>query len=248
MKILISPAKRMNTENDFFTPRQMPVFLEKTERLRQYLKGLSFEALKKLLECNDAIARLNYERYQTMDLTKSTNPALLSFDGIQYQYMAPQVFEDQYFEYAEKHLRILSGFYGVLKPFDAVVPYRLEVQTRLTSDFCKNLYDYWGADIYREVTAGEDTILNLASKGYNRLMKKYLTDDICYINCFFGEFIGSRVVEKGVYVKMARGEMVRFMAEKQIHDIQKIKEFDRLNFRFHETLSDERNFVFIREK
>lgn len=125
MKIIISPAKKMMYE-DTISHKQLPVFLDRTELLMKYLKSLTYDELKKLLLCNDEIAALNYERYANMDLRKNLTPAILSYDGIQYKYMAPQVFDDSYFDYIEKHLRILSGFYGVLSPFDGITPYRLE--------------------------------------------------------------------------------------------------------------------------
>ncbi|MGN0161982.1 MAG: peroxide stress protein YaaA [Candidatus Ornithomonoglobus sp.] len=248
MKIIISPAKKMLTDNDVIPPKQLPVFIEKAEHLRKYLKSLSYDELKALLACNDEIASLNYERYQYMDLNCDLSPAVLSYYGIQYKYMAPQVFEDSYFEYIEKHLRIISGFYGILRPFDGITPYRLEMQARLKTDFCKNLYDYWRDDIYRELTADDNVILNLASNEYSRTVSKYLTEDIQYTTCIFGEILGGRIKEKGVYVKMARGEMVRYMAENDIEDLEKIKKFDRLGFKYDDSLSEKNKFVFVKEK
>ena len=112
MKIIISPAKKMMYE-DTISHKQLPVFLDRTELLMKYLKSLSYDELKKLLVCNDEIAALNYKRYANMDLRKNLTPAILFYDGIQYKYMAPQVFDDSYFDYIEKHLCILSGFYGL---------------------------------------------------------------------------------------------------------------------------------------
>jgi len=246
MKIIISPAKNMTSEVDFLPPRNEPVYLDKANKLKDYLKGLSYEELKKLLCCNDAIAKLNYERYQTMDLSGNTNPAILCYDGIQYKYMAPQVFEEAYFDYIEKHLRILSGLYGILRPFDGVVPYRLEMQAKLKTEFCRNLYDYWQDDIYRELVKEDTTILNLASQEYSKAVEKYLTGNIRYVTCVFGELISGKVIEKGVYVKMARGEMVRFMAEKAIEDLEEIKAFDRLGYVYRDDLSNKNTFVFLK--
>ncbi|MGC7873422.1 peroxide stress protein YaaA [Desulfosporosinus sp. SYSU MS00001] len=248
MKIIISPAKKMNMDADFLLPRNAPVFLEKTQTLKEYLQSLKYEELKKLLCCNDEIARLNYDRYQKMDLCVCTNPAILAYDGIQYKYMAPQVFECDYFDYIESHLRILSGFYGILKPFDGVVPYRLEMQAKLKTDFCNNLYDYWKDDIYRDLTQNDTTILNLASAEYSKTVEKYLTANVNYVTCKFGELIGGKLIEKGVYVKMARGEMVRFMAENAVEDLDKIKEFKGLGFGYSDELSDSKTLVFVAKR
>ncbi len=247
MKIIISPAKKMNIDRDSLAPRGLPVFIHKAEVLLKYLKTLTFEELKSLLDCNEKIARLNYDRYQEMDLRKLTSPAILSYDGIQYNYMAPDVFEDKYFEYAEKHLRILSGFYGILKPFDAVVPYRLEMQAKLKTDFCNNLYEFWKDLIYKEITNNENLIVNLASDEYSKIIAKYLEDNITYITCTFGELINNKIKEKGVYVKMARGEAVRFMAENNIQNPEDLKHFSGLKFKFRQEYSTDKNYVFIRE-
>lgn len=245
MKIIISPAKRMRDDIDFMEPRQLPVFLEKADRLRAYLRELSPVKLRELLCCNSEIAARNFERYQKMDLHRNTVPAVLSFDGIQYQYMAPQVFTYEYFDYIEAHLRILSGFYGLLRPMDGVVPYRLELDAKLKTPFCKNLYDYWSDSIFRELTRGEDLILNLASKQYSRIIKKYVTPGVRFVTCIFGELCDGKLLEKGVYVKMARGEMVRFMAENAVENLKDIKAFNRLGFSYHPEFSDEETFVFL---
>ncbi|MGI5909419.1 MAG: peroxide stress protein YaaA [Sphaerochaetaceae bacterium] len=247
MKIIISPAKKMRTDYDFLAPRNTPVFIDRAKRLVEYLKGLSYDQLKVLLACNDEIATLNYDRYRRMDLEGPlTNPAILSYDGIQYKYMAPQVFETKYYEYIEQHLRILSGLYGILRPFDGVVPYRLEMQAKVKTDFCKNLYDYWNSGIFTELTKNDNVILNLASEEYSKIVSKFLVKDITYITCVFGEMTEGKVKEKGVYVKMARGEMVRFMAENNITDLQDVKRFDRLGFVYRDKLSDEKAWVFVR--
>lgn len=242
MKIIISPAKQMMYE-DVLQYRQLPQYLERTRRLAEYLKGLSYESLKRLLACNDKIAELNYNRYAEMELTKGLTPAVMSYDGIQYKYMRPQVLDDMGIEYLDRHLRILSGFYGVLRPLDGVVQYRLEMQARLKTDFCGSLYDFWGEDIYRAVKDG--VILNLASEEYAKAVRRYLEPEVRFVTCVFGSLENGRVKEKGVYVKMARGEAVRLMAENRIEDVEDIKKLDILNFRYNEELSDKDRFVFI---
>ena len=119
-----------------------------------------------MLVCNDRIVRQAFERYQNL------SPALLAYERIQYhQYMAPRVFEREYVQYAEEHLRILSGLYGILRPLDGVVPYRLELDAKLNAPFAKNLYDFWGDKLYRELVKQDDEILNLASAQYSRSIK-----------------------------------------------------------------------------
>lgn len=248
MKIILSPAKKMISDGDFLPPRQAPVFLDQANQLRRYLQSLSVRQLQQLLACNDAIAALNYHRYQTMDLSQHTTPAILAYDGIQYQYMAPQVFDYDCLDYVERYVYILSGLYGVLRPFDGVVPYRLEMQAKLHTDFCSSLYAFWGDRLYREVTREDSQILNLASAEYSRTVLKYCKEGDRLVTCKFAELQDGKLREKGVYVKMARGEMVRFLAENRITSLEEVSYFDRLGYRYHAEWSDPHTFVFIRER
>ena len=127
MKLIISPAKKDGGKGGFY-PLAGPSRLSgKRPVLMDYIRSLSLSQAKALWSCNESLAGLNYRRFQEMELRRTGAPALLSYDGIQYQYMAPHLFTRPQFEYAETHLRILSGFYGVLRPFDGVLPYRLEM-------------------------------------------------------------------------------------------------------------------------
>ena len=248
MRIIISPAKKMNVDTDSLPWRDLPVFLLWTEEICKTLQEMSYEELKKLWKCNDQIAALNVERLAHMELHTSLTPAILAYEGIQYQYMAPGVFTQSEMEYVQEHLRILSGFYGILKPFDGVTPYRLEMQAKLKVRGAKDLYDYWNKRLAEYILAETDCIINLASKEYSLSVSKYLPDTVRFITCVFGEEKDGKVIEKGTMCKMARGEMVRYMAEHQITDPEKIKGFDRLNYRFDAARSDEKTFVFLLEK
>lgn len=248
MRIIISPAKKMNVDTDSMSWRDLPVFLPRTQQLCRILQAMSFEELKKLWKCNDSIAELNVRRLSDMDLYTRLTPAVLAYEGIQYQYMAPGVFTDQEMEYIQENLRILSGFYGILKPFDGVTPYRLEMQAKLRTDQSKDLYGYWGSSLAEHLLAETDCIVNLASKEYSVCISKYLPGHVRFITCVFGEEKDGKVIEKGTMCKMARGEMVRYMAENQITDSDKIKAFNRLHYCFDETRSDESTFTFIRNK
>ncbi len=249
MKIIISPAKKMLDDVDFPEPDALPVYIERTEMLLSKLKSMSRQELKKLWACNDIITDLNCKRLANMDLRRGLSAALVSYDGIQYQYMAPDVFEAAYFEYVQEHLRILSGFYGILRPLDGVTPYRLEMQARLVTERGKNLYEFWGDSLYQELIRGDDpvVILNLASFEYSKCIERYLKPEDTYITCIFGQWEDGKVREKGVYVKMARGEMVRYLAECGAKTPEEAKGFDGLHFRYRDDLSDESHYMFLKE-
>ena len=247
MRIIISPAKKMNDDLDGLPPRELPVLLKETERLLAHLKGLSLPELKKLLSCNDQLAELNYRRFQTMDLRRRLTPALLAYEGIQYRYMAPGVFSQGALVYVQEHLRILSGFYGVLRPFDGVTSYRLEMQAKLKTTFCRDLYDFWG-DRLAAALEEKDVVVDLASGEYSRAVVPHLPDGVRVITPIFGELReDGKVVEKGVHVKMARGEMVRFLAEGGVEDPEAVTSFEGLGFRYCPQRSQPDRPVFLRD-
>ena len=158
LKIIISPAKKMRILEDYSCRLSAPVFQEKAGQLHTALRNLSFEELKKLWKCSEKLAVQNYERLHAWVPGRHLTPTLLAYEGIQYQYMAPHIFSESQWTYAEEHLRILSGFYGILRPTDGVIPYRLEMQAKLAPvreafGSVNSLYEYWGDSIYRHLAA-----------------------------------------------------------------------------------------------
>ena len=143
MKIILSPAKKMIVDTDNIAPVELPAFIDKTAEILSWMKSKSKEELKAIWKCNDKIAEQNFNRLENMNLYNRLTPAVLAYEGIAFQYMAPSVFEIQQFEYLQNHLRILSAFYGVLKPMDGVTPYRLEMQAKADIGDVKNLYEFW---------------------------------------------------------------------------------------------------------
>lgn len=245
MQIIISPAKKMKEDIDSFACRDLPALLPRTRVLLRHLRGLDVPSLRKLLSCNDQIAELNYARFQTMDLERDLTPALLAYEGIQYRYMAPAVFTSDALEYVQEHLRILSGFYGVLRPFDGVRPYRLEMQAKLKVCNVKDLYEYWSADIADRIYSETDCVINLASKEYSLCVSRHLRPGRTFLTCTFGEEVNGRVVEKGTLCKMARGEMVRYLAQTGAEEPEALKEFSRLDYVFSPTHSNPQHYVFL---
>ena len=289
LKIIISPAKKMRILEDYSCRLSAPVFQERAGQLHTALRNLSFEELKKLWNCSEKLAVQNYERLHAWVPGRHLTPALLAYEGIQYQYMAPHIFSESQWTYAEEHLRILSGFYGILWPTDGVIPYRLEMQAKLAPvreafGSVNSLYEYWGDSIYRHLAAempadidalqstgpaaktpadadalqsagpaakppaDADTlqIVNLASDEYSKSVLPFIAPSVTWVSCIFGELADGRVKVKGTLAKMARGEMVRWMAENQIQDVRELRDFRQLNYRFHEELSSDRAYVFLK--
>ena len=247
MRVLFAPAKRMRTDNDVISHQTLPVFLNDAERLRDWLRGLSREELRKLWQCNDAILKQNIERLSCMDLRSNLTPAILAYEGIAYQYMAPGVFEDNAFIWVQNHLRILSGFYGVLRPMDGVTPHRLEMRAKVTLQG-KNLYAFWNRKLYEEILDESGVFLNLASTEYSQCVETWHMPKDRFITCVFGELCQGKVIQKGVHVKMARGRMVRLMAEHDVREPEEIQNFDVLGYRYDIEHSNRQTYVFLKSE
>ena len=247
MRIIIAPAKKMLVDTDGFAVDSLPTFLEQTERLKAVLQSMSPKTLQSLWKCNDAITKLNIERLEHVDLCRNLTPAILSYEGIQYRYMAPGVMETAHLDYLREHLRILSGFYGLLRPFDGVTPYRLEMQAKLSVDGCRDLYQFWGDRLARQLASETDFVLNLASKEYSKAVEAHLPQTIQFVTCTFGELKDGKVIEKGTMCKMARGQMVRWLAENNVTKRVDIRAFDQLGYHFQAELSTEGHDVFIKQ-
>lgn len=246
MRIIISPAKKMKTDTDSLPHESLPYFLSEAEQILGRLRELDYPALKALWRCNDTIAEENFARIQAMELRQNLSPALLSYEGIQYQYMAPGVFSREELAYIGEHLRILSGLYGVLRPFDGVSPYRLEMQAKLALSGAQNLYTFWGDKPAAALAKESDLIVNLASKEYSKSVLPHLPKGVRVISCSFGEEKNGKLMEKGTLCKMARGEMLRFMAEQQISDPKELKAFERLGYTYSKELSRTDHYVFVK--
>ena len=246
MRIIISPAKKMNVDTDSLPYHQFPQFFPETMEIMQTMQKMSDSELQSLWKCNDAIAKLNITRLRTMDFEKNLTPAILAYEGIQYQHMSPGVFTYEEFGYIEEHLRILSGFYGLLRPFDGVVPYRLEMQAKLSIGAYRNLYEFWGNKLAGQLAFETDRILNLASKEYSKAVTAYLPEKVRVLTCTFGEWKSGKVVEKGTLCKMARGQMVRWLAENQITDCEDIKAFSDYGYVYDAECSTSNHYVFIK--
>ncbi|MBP3853791.1 MAG: peroxide stress protein YaaA [Erysipelotrichaceae bacterium] len=237
MKILLSPAKQMRVSHDVYAKESTPRFLKQALQLTQRLAQMDYSQYKEVMKCSDRIARPMYESLSGFLAQEQTTPAILAYSGIQYQYMAPDVFTDRQIKYVQDHVRILSGVYGILRPLDAVSIYRLEMQAKLPD----SLYDFWGSSLADTL---EEPILNLASEEYAKCIRKYKP----VIDVRFCQNEGGKLKEKGVYAKMARGRMVRFMAEEQILEIPNIRAFTDLNYHFSPEDSTETLYTFIQKK
>lgn len=245
MKIIISPAKKMTADNYGLNYKTNPIYIKEAQQVLSQMKKLSYQEAQKMWNCSDKLAITNYDLLQKINLNKNLMPAITSYVGIQYQYMSPDIFTDNALEYIQNNLRILSGFYGILRPFDGITPYRLSMDSDISVEGTKNLYQFWGNKIYDQLFKNDNVVINLASLEYSKIVTPYLKDNQKMIDIIFGEIIDGKVKVKATLAKMARGEMVRYMAENNVTDIDEIKKFDYPNYSFNDEMSDEKKLVFI---
>lgn len=229
--------------SDDFAPSTKPMFMDKTKVIHESLKALDVSQLKSLLKCNDDLVSLNYQRNQNNQLDQAIYTALMSYHGLQYQQIGADLMSQQEMDYLQDHLRILSGFYGVLRPLDAIVPYRLEMQAKLSIDEHQHLYSYWHQEINEYFK--DEMIINLASKEYSDALalckENMLTIDFKVKN-------KDKYVTKATLAKMARGAMVRYLAMNQVEEIESIKLFNDFDFVYNEALSSNNHWIFVQQK
>ncbi len=259
MLILISPAKTL----DFETPAKcdrfsQPEFLSDTQVLVKQLQQLSAAEITSLMKISDKLGELNASRYQTWQPSfDNTNAkqALLAFQGDVYQGMNVDRFEQQDFDFAQEHLRILSGLYGVLRPLDLIQPYRLEMGTKLAHSKLQNLpvnnlYEFWAdkltQSINRQLSKLEhQTIVNLASNEYFRAVKpKLLQGNI--ITPVFKDWQKYQYKIISFYAKKARGMMAAFIIKHRLENVEDIKNFSEAGYSYSAEMSKDNNLVFIR--
>lgn len=246
MKIILSPTKTMQQENSCIPHKTLPAFLQRSQELSNILKALSLQELKAIWKCSDAIAQQNIERFAAFDLNDHLTPAIFSYEGLAFQYINAEDFDEQQLSYLQEHLRILSGLYGVLRPLDGIRAYRLDMQDKISLPGYKNLYDFWGKSLYDAVHDADGLIINLASAEYAKCIEKHLSPSDTFITCLFTENVSGKMVQKATFSKMARGAMVRYLAEHQITDPVQLTDFNALGFHFRPELSTKTEYVYER--
>lgn len=245
--MIVSPAKKMNVVEGPPYATALPRFLDRTERLVQAVQELSYAQAKELWRCSDKLALLNYERFQTMDLTRDTTAAVLAYEGIQYQHLAPHIMSTTELAFLDAHLRMLSGFYGVLQPTDGVVPYRLEMQAKLAVGGAHDLYEFWGPHLTEALAQETDTIVNLASVEYAKAVVPHAhTLGLRVVTCLFGQMVDGRFRQRATEAKAARGTFVRWCAENAIEATEDFPRFSECGYALDEARSSTDELVFVR--
>ena len=249
MLITVSPAKKMDmTPTEGITPTA-PVFARDAEALAKVAQGLSVGDLMKLMHISENLGKLNADRFRDFGQMEQT-PAVLAFAGDTYQGLEAASLDPDEIAFAQDHLQILSGLYGVLRPLDAIQPYRLEMGSRLKTGRGKNLYEWWGARISDELNKrataiGTDVLINCASQEYFGAVDLDALAARVISPVFMEEKPGGPKIVS-FYAKRARGAMARFIIQNRLTDPAHLRDFDTGGYRFQPDLSDTDKPVFIR--
>lgn len=258
MLAVLSPAKKLDFEPSKLKLKvTKPLLSKDTAELLETTAALKTSDLKRLMKLSDSLAKLNYERFQSFEvapkLGKAAKQAALAFAGDTYVGLSASDFDAEDFDYAQQHVRILSGLYGLLRPLDLIQPYRLEMGTTLPTGRGKDLYGFWGDRIAQTINkdakkaAGKDgpVLVNLASNEYFKAANTAALG-VPIIQCIFKEQRGQQAKVIGFSAKRARGMMARYIVKHRLSEAAGLKDFNETGYRFQPKQSSETDWVFVR--
>lgn len=254
MLMIISPAKTLDFETKpHIEDYTLPEYTDEAKELVKHLRKYSKSELVELMKINDQLAELNYKRFKKWKLPftpDNAKQAALAYRGDVYTSLATEYFTQKDFEFAQKHLRIISGLYGLLRPLDLIQPYRLEMDTSLEINDAESLYKFWSSKVTPQLSrdteeSGTKVLLNLASQQYGRIISKKRFD-YEIVTPVFKEDRNGKLRTYSVYAKQARGIMCRYVIKNQINDVEELKSFDIESYRYNEELSTKKEWLFVR--
>ena len=255
MIVVISPAKTLDfEEKDSNLPMSEPRFLDKSQEIIDEIINYDSYSLEKLMKISTKLATLNRDRFQKWTTSLDTSKqALLAFRGEVYRGMDVGSLSHSELFYANEHLRILSGLYGVLRPLDGINEYRLEMGTKLKVNGLKDLYKFWDTTLEERLikelqSHSNKTIINLASNEYFKAIEGLKNSDkVKVVTPIFKEYRNDKYKIITLNAKKARGMMTRYIIQNEIENIEDIKKFDIDGYSFNEDMSNENELVFTRE-
>lgn len=252
--VLLSPAKRLDFEPSPAFPLTTPELLKETRTLHQTTSQLKPADLKRLMKLSDTLARLNHQRFQEFDPGKQRPPgskqAALAFDGDTYVGLRAREFSPDEMQFAQEHVAILSGLYGLLRPLDAILPYRLEMGTRLSTPRGSSLYDFWGDRIAKKINqrlkqSGGRVVLNCASQEYFGVIPEGALS-VPVVTPVFKELRGGQAKIVSFSAKRARGMMARYVIQNRITEAEAVKKFKEDGYKFVSKESTATHWLFQR--
>lgn len=250
MLVVVSPAKKLDMSPVAGLSVSQPEFLDQARELAALARDLSAEQLKKMMHISDALADLNVDRFSKFGHMER-KPAALAFAGDTYTGLEAKSLDPAELDWAQDHLCILSGLYGLLRPLDEIEPYRLEMGSRMKTPRGKTLYEYWGDSLSQAINARADAtdsslLVNCASQEYFGAVKPEALK-INVVTPVFKEHRDGKLKIISFFAKQARGAMARFIVQNRVTDVEGLKDFDSGGYRYQASESDDANFVFARD-
>ncbi len=246
MKYFISPSMKMKPGENFTSLQQELLFPKATSEVINSLQALTDQQRQDLWACSDRVAHDANEWVHKLSLDAPGSPAILTYQGIQYQAMAPDLMTEEQLKRLADRLRIVSGLYGLIAPFTEIQPYRLEMKASLAVAAQPDLYHFWGQRLYKKLFEEHDVVLNLASKEYSRAISPYLQTDDHLITIELLTNKQGKLTQPSTAVKQARGFFVRDLVERDVTTIEAVKDFSVAGYQFDAGLSSSTVFKFIR--
>ena len=255
MIIVLSPAKTLDYDFEANNKHSVPSFLGQSSKLIKQLKQKEPKDIASLMGLSDKLASLNYDRYQSWTASKKASndskPSMLVFKGDVYQGLQAEDLTKRELDFAQKHIRILSGLYGILRPLDLMKPYRLEMGTKLETSEGKNLYEFWGNKIQKNVLEElkkqkSDLLINLASKEYFSVLGK-MPEDVNVVSPTFKDYKNGKYKIISFYAKKARGLMARWIIQNKVKDFEDLANFNVDGYKYSKAESTATTPVFLRK-
>jgi len=255
MIIILSPAKTLDYEFETNSNHSIPAFLSESTQLIGQLKKKEPKDIASLMGLSDKLAVLNYDRYQSWTASKNissdSKQSMLVFKGDVYQGLQAEDLSEADMKFAQKHIRILSGLYGILKPLDVMKPYRLEMGTKLETPKGKNLYEFWGNKIQQNVLGDlkeqkSGLLINLASKEYFTALGK-MPEELNVISPCFKDYKNGNYKIISFYAKKARGLMTRWIIQNKVTDHEDLVNFNSDGYKYSKSESTRTVPVFLRK-
>jgi cytoplasmic iron level regulating protein YaaA (DUF328/UPF0246 family) len=255
MLVILSPAKKQTfVENENKAKTTLPCFLNQTKELVETLRTYDNNKIAKLMSISNDLAELNVDRFKSFDPSFSTDcitsPAILAFQGDAYRSLQASDFDSEDIKFCQQNLAIISGLYGLLNPYDLIQAYRLEMKTKIPTAKGKNLYEFWGDEITKEIlnklaSHTNKSIINLASDEYAKAINVNKLESP-FIKVDFKEEKNNKLQTIGIHAKKARGAMARYIIKNKLTQPKDILTFDTIGYKYEKSLSDDNEFVFVR--
>lgn len=251
MLVFISPAKTMKINKMEAVECEKPLFEPYNRKVLNVLQELSVSKIQSIMKVNEKIATKTYENHNNIQFDAAGSPALYTYDGIQYKAMATELFTNDDMIYANEHVRILSGLYGVLKPNTSIYPYRLEMQLKLPIERAKNLYEFWEEPIREYLQNAESrhqVYVNLASLEYSKVISNFMKhEEVDFLTCTFKVKKGDKLKVESTASKKARGLMVQYIVKNRIQEKEELRKFNLDGFVYCNETSTKQEYIFIKQ-